>query len=137
MTTPAAVLAELAMLRKQNALQAQRLQRMGVERKQQRVERMIDKALLDALALITVHVGGGCIDRDTAPLPQRRWAHAVALLRLAGLAHGRTVTLQLAQTPQETLQRLERAATLAKAQPWQWAKHMPAYNRPRGLQGPR
>lgn len=132
-TTPAALLAELATLRKQNRLQATRLQRAGESRRQERIERMVDAALLDALALVTLYVGGGEITRDVAPLPQRRWAHAVALLRLAGLAHGRTVTLRLAETPQETLQRLQRAATLAKAHPARWGACHAPYARPDSL----
>lgn len=132
-TPAAALLAELAALRRQNAIQAKRLERAGVERNQQRIERMADKALLDAAALITLHVGGGDIARDVAPLPQRRWAHAIALLRLAGLAQGREVRLTLAQTPQETLQRLERAATLAKTHPTRWGACHAPYARPDSL----
>ena len=133
-STPAALLAEMAALRKQNARMAKRLDRTGADRQVQRVERMVDRALLDALAIVTVHVGGGLVYRGVAPLPQRRWAHAVALLRLAGLANGRTVTLHLAETPQATIDRLERAAALAKEHPARWAEFMPAYNRPEAAQ---
>lgn len=133
MSTPAALLAEMTALRKQNARQAKRLARVGMDRQSQRVERMVDRALLDALAIVTVHVGGGLVYRGVAPLPQRRWAHAIALLRLAGLANGRTVTLRLAETPQATIDRLERAAALAKVQPARWAECMPNYNRPEAL----
>lgn len=129
-TPPAALLAELAALRKQNALQATRLQRAGASRRQERIDRMADRATLDALALITLAVGGGDVGRTVAPLPQRRWAHAIALLRLAGLAHGRTVTLTLAETPQATLERVQRAATLAKAQPARWGACHAPYARP-------
>ena len=135
-STPAALLAEMAALRKQNARMAKRLDRTGADRQAQRIERMVDRALLDALALVTVHVGGGLVYRGVAPLPQRRWAHAVALLRLAGLANGRTVTLHLAETPQETIDRLQQAAALAKVQPARWAAHMPAYNTPESLTHP-
>ena len=137
MTAPAAVLAELATLRKQNAQQAARLARAGESRQAQRVERMVDRATLDALALVTVHVAGGDVSRDVAPLPQRRWAHAVALLRLAGLAHGRTVSLQLAETPQATLDRLHKAAALAKAKPARCGAFHAPYARPQSLRSTR
>ena len=135
-STPAALLAEMAALRKQNARMAKRLDRTGADRQSQRVERMVDRSLLDALAIVTVHVGGGVVYRDVAPLPQRRWAHAVALLRLAGLAEGRTVRLTLAETPQATIDRLQQAAALAKVHPARWAAFMPTYNRPEALTQP-
>ena len=135
--TPAAVLNELAALRRENRLQAERLARAGEDRRAAAVGAMIDRATLDAALLITIHVGGGCIDRDVAPLPQRRWNRAISLLRFAGLARGRVVRLELQPTPEATLQALHNAAAAARRNPAQWAAHMSAYNRAAALQRPR
>ncbi|MGV0975793.1 MAG: hypothetical protein ACOYBO_07685 [Azonexus sp.] len=137
MSTPTALLADLATLRKANNLQAQRIERIGEERRRASIGRLVDRATLDALALVTLHVGGGEVRRDVAPLGQRRWAHAVALLRFAGLAQGRYVRLQLLPTPQATLQAILDAAAAARRNPALWARYMPAYNRPRALHGAR
>ena len=97
----------------------------------------VTRAMLDAALLITIHVGGGCIDRDVAPLPQRRWNRATSLLRFAGLARGRRVELQLKPTPEATLKALQDATEAARRNPAQWAAYMPAYNRAAALQRPR
>ena len=134
--TPPAILNELAALRRENTLQAARLARAGEDRRAAAVGAMIDRAMLDAALLITIHVGGGCIDRDVAPLPQRRWNRATSLLRFAGLARGRRVELQLKPTPEATLKALQDATEAARRNPAQWAAHMSAYNRAAALQRP-
>ena len=137
MATPPALLNELAALRRENTLQAARLARAGEDRRAAAVGAMCDRAFLDAALLITIHVGGGCIDRDVAPLPQRRWNRAISLLRFAGLARGRRVELQLLPTPEATLKALQDATEAARRNPAQWAAYMPAYNRAAALQRPR
>ena len=137
MATPPAILNELAALRRENTLQAARLARAGEDRRAAAVGAMCDRAFLDAALLIAIHVGGGCIDRDVAPLPQRRWNRATSLLRFAGLARGRRVELQLKPTPEATLKALQDATEAARRNPAQWAAHMPAYNRAAALQRPR
>ena len=134
--TPPAILNELAALRRENTLQAARLARAGEDRRAAAVGAMCDRAFLDAALLITIHVGGGCIDRDVAPLPQRRWNRAISLLRFAGLARGRRVELQLLPTPEATLKALQDATEAARRNPAQWAAHMSAYNRAAALQRP-
>jgi hypothetical protein len=86
------------------------------------------------LALVTVHVGGGAVGRDYAPLPQRRWAYAVALVRMSGLAApGRDVRLLLPPNPEHVVERLDAAATAAKTMPRRYARHLPPSLVPRLL----
>lgn len=135
MSTPTAILNELALLRRERRILAERLARAGGERRQEQARRMVDRAFVDSLALVTVAVGGGDVARGVAPLTQRRWEHAAALLRLAGLAQGRYMRLRLPAAPDETMARLERAATTARRDPLRWVVHMPASARPGTLIG--
>ena len=125
---------QAAALRRERRRLIERAGLAGEARRAAAVARRADAAYLDALELITLHVGGGAVGRSTAGLPQRRWAHAVALLRLAGLAQGRYTRLTLCATPTATLHALHAAHALAVAQPGRWAAQMPRFARPEVLQ---
>ena len=84
MSTPAAILADLVRLQRETKALRDRLTRDREERRRLAVARIVDRAYLDALALVTVSVGGGAVGREYSPLPARRWRYAVALLELAG-----------------------------------------------------
>ena len=88
MSTPAAILADLVRLQRETKALRDRLTRDREERRRLAVARIVDRAYLDALALVTVSVGGGAVGREYSPLPARRWRYAVALLELAGLTTG-------------------------------------------------
>jgi hypothetical protein len=137
-TTPATLLADLARLRRER----DRLRNMATRRRAERhklaVARLVDRAVLDALALATVHVGGGAVGRDYAPLPQRRWAYAVAMLRMSGLAApGRDVCLVLPHNLDHVVERLDAAATAAKVMPSRYLRHLPPSLAPRLLRDAR
>lgn len=121
---------EVLALRRANKALAERARLAGAARRAAAIQRRADAAYLDALQLLTLYVGAGDVGRATAGLPQRRWVHAVALLRLAGLAHGRYTHLTVRSTPAETLDALQQAHALAVAQPGRWAAQMPRYARP-------
>ena len=132
-TTPAALLNELAILRRQNKQLADRLDTRKGERRRLIVERTIDRAFLDACALYTLAVAGADVGREYAPLPQRRWAKAAALLRLAGLTDGgRYLHLRMVD-PDEALRRLTEAAAEAKATPRRLGAYLPDFARPASL----
>jgi hypothetical protein len=125
---------EVVALRRANARLADRARLHDAARRTEAIRQRADAAYLDALHLITLHVGGGDVGRRTSGLPQRRWAQAVALLRLAGLAHGRYVVITPKPTPAATLAALQEAHRRAVAQPQAWGAYVPAYTRPRALQ---
>ena len=66
-TTPAALLNELAILRRQNKRLADRLDTQKGERRQIVIERTIDRAFLDACALYTLAIGGADVGRQYSP----------------------------------------------------------------------
>ena len=132
-TTPAALLNELAILRRQNKQLADRLDTRKGERRRLIVERTIDRAFLDACALYTLAVAGADVGREYAPLPQRRWAKAAALLRLAGLTDGgRYLHLRMIN-PEEAMRRLTEAAAEAKATPRRLGAYLADFVRPASL----
>ena len=132
-TTPAALLNELAILRRQNKRLADRLDTQRGERRRIVVERTIDRAYLDACALLTLHYGGADVGRQVAPLPQRRWAKAAALLRLAGLTDGgRYLHLRMVD-PDEAMRRLTEAVAEAKATPHRLGAYLADFARPASL----
>lgn len=137
-TTPAAVLAELARLQRETKALRDRETRRHEERRRMAIARVVDRAHLDALALVTVAMGGGLTGRTFAPLPQRRWAYAAGLLRMAGLADpGRDLHVRTDLSHAEILARLERAATAAQLAPRRYAAHLPAFLVPKLLRDAR
>ena len=127
-TTPAALLAELTRLRRENENLRRRVAQQEVERQKMRIVRIIDRAHLDALGLVTVYIGGGSINRHLSPLPQRRWCYAAALLRFAGLT-GRKRDLAIKTVDQHiVITNLDQAVHLAKVHPVRFLSLVPAYN---------
>lgn len=132
-TTPASLLNELAILRRQNKQLADRLDAQKGERRRIVTERMVDRAFLDACALYTLAVGGSDVGRQYAPLPQRRWAKAAALLHLAGLTYGgRYLRLRMVD-PDEAMRRLTEATAEAKATPRRLGAYLADFARPATL----
>ena len=132
-TTPAALLNELAILRRQNKRLADRLDTQKGARRQIVIERTIDRAFLDACALYTLAIGGADVGRQYSPLPQRRWAKAAALLRLAGLTDGgRYLHLRIVN-PDDAMRRLTEAASEAKAAPRRLGAYLADFARPASL----
>lgn len=132
-TTPAGLLSQMAVLQREILRLRDRETRRKSERRKLRIERVLDRAHLDALALITVHIGGGNVGRQYACLPQRRWAYAVALLRLAGLTgSGRDLRIEM-DGDTDVCAKLDQATELAKRQPTQYASYLPAFNLPQML----
>lgn len=127
------LLNEIAVLRRERTVLVNRLARAGEARRAARTRRMIDRAFVDACTLLTLAIGGGDIARAVSPLTQRRWAHAVALLRLAGLARGRYTRLVIPAAHSATLERLQGAVRTAYKAPERWVQYMPAHARPTTL----
>lgn len=136
-TTPAGLLAQMLILQKEITLLRDRETRRKSERRKLRIERVIDRAHLDALALITIHVGGGNVGRQYACLPQRRWAYAVGMLRLARLtSSGRDLHIVM-DGDTDVCAKLDQAAQLAKCHPSKYAANLPAFNVPAMLRASR
>lgn len=133
-TTPAALLATMAQLQREVKLLRDRETRRKEERRQLRINRTIDRAHLDALALVTLHVGGGNVGREYACLPQRRWCYAAALLRLAGIASDQRDLSIKFENQDDLLAKLDYAAKLAKLHPSYYVTHLPPFNVPKMLQ---
>ena len=112
---------------------ADRLDTQKGERRRIVVERTIDRAFLDACALYTLAIGGADVGRQYSPLPQRRWAKAAALLRLAGLTDGgRYLHLRIVN-PDDAMRRLTEAASEAKAAPRRLGAYLADFARPASL----
>lgn len=127
-TTPAAFLAELNRLQRENEKLRRRVIKDKAERQKMRIARIIDRAHLDALGLITIHIAGGSINRHVSPLPQRRWCYAAALLRFAGLATPkRDLTLKPADQ-HAIINKLDQAVHLARLHPPRYLSLVPDYN---------
>lgn len=127
-TTPAALLAELNRLQRENENLRRRVLHQKTERDKQRIARIIDRAHLDALGLVTIHIAGGSINRNVSPLPQRRWCYAAALLRFANLAAPKR-DLALKSIEQHALiNKLDQAVSLAKLHPPRYLSLLPDYN---------
>lgn len=137
MTTPAALLNDLARMQRETKALRDRLTRDRAERRKMAVCRIIDRAYLDALCLCTLAIGGAPAGRDYAPLSQRRWRYAVALLELGQLTTGGRDLRIVEADPEAMIARLERAAAAAKAQPHRYAAYLPDFARPALLRSAR
>jgi hypothetical protein len=134
-TTPSALLSELVIARRERNRWRDAATRRAAERRHAAQVRIIDRAHLDALALVTVAVGGGHPGREYAPLPARRWRYAFALLRMARLTTGgRDLRLQLPAHPGDALAQLEEATRAARIMPARFAREVPPSLRPALLQ---
>ena len=131
---PAAIMAELVTLREERDRLARLLAERRGDRWAMRIERTIRLARTDALGLLTIAAGGGTIARDYSPLPQRRWAYAIALLRLAGIARGRDARLRLGE-PATLMKALDRAAEVAIGNPLRFGRLIPPSVAPGFLKG--
>ncbi len=132
-TTPAGLLAQMTVLQREILQLRDRETRRKAERRQLRIARVIDRAHLDALALVTLHIGGGAVGREYSCLPQRRWAYAVALLRLAGVTSGgRDLRIEFTDED-DLLGKIDQATKLAKLHPARYTAHLPAFNVPKML----
>jgi hypothetical protein len=134
-TTPSALLNDLAQTRRERNRWRDAATRRAAERRKAAQVRIIDRAFLDALALITVGIGGGHVGREYSPLPARRWRYAAALLRMARLTTGgRDLRLQLPPDPADALAMLEEATCAARVMPGRFAREVPPSLRPALLQ---
>ncbi len=127
-TTPAALLNELARLQRESKRLRDLVTRQRQERRRLAIARIVERAQLDALVLITVAVGGGEVGRDYSPLPQRRWAYATGLLRMAGLTTGgRDLHVDTRRPHAELVTRLHRAAQAAVCEPRRYVAELPPF----------
>lgn len=134
MNSPASLLVELAVVRAERNRLRDMATRRAEERKRLSVRRLVERAKLDAIGLITVHYAGGLVARWYAPISARRWQYAVALLRLAGLVRrGRDVRLIMPTHPNDALDALDRAVAAACATPGRLGALIPRSTRPRLL----
>lgn len=102
-------------------------------RRRERANREIAKAHTDAQMLCTWALAGLSIARANAPLSSRRWARAVALLRLAKLCPAKGYARVNAASPEVALSRLATAAQTARKEPEQLLRYTPAGRRLRTL----
>lgn len=118
---------ELLTLRRENRRLRYGLNDRKTERRQARAVRLVDRSQRDAELLLTQHFAYLGTSRRAAPLGSRRWAMAVALLRLARLHDGRKIT---ATDPARAMQKLVKAHRTATADPSMLYALVPASVRP-------
>lgn len=127
-----ALLAEIAALRLERNRLRDALTRQRADRQRFALDRLLDGAHRDALALLRLAALGLPVGRSSGALPRRRWAYAVALLRMARLTR-RGRDLRIVVSADAALDALDLAIRGARMLPSAYARHVPPSLRPLAL----
>lgn len=127
-----ALLAEIAALRLERNRLRDALTRQRADRQQLALDRLLAGAHRDALTLLRLAALGLPVGRSSGALPRRRWAYAVALLRMARLTR-RGRDLRIVASPDAALDALDLAIRGARMLPGAYARHVPPSLRPLAL----